>query len=132
MPPLTHEIEEHIPVDSSGRQAQGGGQTLFWSQAADNILAELARLRALSRERRSETNARDFPSPEAVASVVRLLSHALFPRRLGRFRGTETGETHFVASSLNDALNLLGKEIQAELNYWQAESPHPFDAGQAA
>lgn len=72
-----------------------------------------------------------FPSPAALAEAVEHLSAALFPARLGGFRGGPAREDDFVAEHLDQAFRLLGQEIGNELDYWQRESDQPFDPDQA-
>jgi len=71
-----------------------------------------------------------FPSPTALAEAVEHLSAALFPARLGGFRGGPAREDDFVAERLGQAFALLREEIAAELDYWQREADQPFDPDQ--
>lgn len=68
-----------------------------------------------------------FPSPPAVARAVEHLSAALYPVRLGGFRGAARSEDDFVAEQLRLALGLLRVEIAAEFEYWQSQSRAAFD-----
>lgn len=96
-------------------------------------VAALRAIRAAARARAGEGTAADaFPSREAVARVVEALAAALYPRRLGRFRGDATGEDAFVAAKLIAAYAELEREVAAELGYWQGESRAAFDAEQPA
>jgi serine O-acetyltransferase len=72
-----------------------------------------------------------FPSRGTLANVMDALGGALYPRRLGRFRGTEAEEDGFVAAKLMSAFAELEREIAAELGYWQQEAAPRFDANQA-
>ncbi|PZQ61942.1 MAG: serine acetyltransferase [Sphingomonas taxi] len=63
-----------------------------------------------------------FPSLGALARVIDLLAAALFPRRLGQFRGAVADEDAFVAAKLLAAATELEREVAAELGYWQAEA----------
>ena len=67
-----------------------------------------------------------FPSRSGLASVVELLGAALYPRRLGRFRGKPDEEDGFVAAKLIAALTELEREIAAELGYWQRGERRPL------
>jgi serine O-acetyltransferase len=73
-----------------------------------------------------------FPSSASVARIVELFSAALYPRRLGQFRGREQDEDRFVAAKLLAGFTELEREIAAELAYWQVEGTSQFDAEQPA
>ncbi len=74
-----------------------------------------------------------FPSRGAMERVVELLAAALYPRRLGHFRGVPADEDSFVVAKLLAAVTELEREIAAELGYWQAEaSSGRFDPDQPA
>ncbi|MEG8041016.1 serine acetyltransferase [Sphingomonas sp. LR60] len=74
-----------------------------------------------------------FPSRGALERVIELLSAALYPRRLGQFRGAPAEEDAFVAAKLLAAATELEREVAAELGYWQAEaSSGTFDRDQPA
>lgn len=84
--------------------------------------------------RRRQDEARDtasFPARDALERVVEALSAALYPRRLGHFRGGAEGEDAFVVARLDAALSGLETEIGAELGYWQLETG-AFDPDHAA
>ncbi|MET0245398.1 MAG: serine O-acetyltransferase EpsC, partial [Sphingomonas sp.] len=72
-----------------------------------------------------------FPAPAELARVVEHLSAALFPVRLGGFRGGAAREDDFVAEQIGAALTILREQIASELDYWQAESRQAFDLDQA-
>jgi len=94
-------------------------------------VADLRDARLKSRARRQPPAVR-FPSPEALGQAIRDLSAALYPRRLGGFRGGPEQEDAFVAARLAQALDILRQEIDAEIAYWQLESAVPFDDDHAA
>ena len=73
-----------------------------------------------------------FPTREGLERVVGLLSAALYPRRLGGFRGPDAEEDGFVAAKLIAAFADLEREVERELGYWQAEAAAAFDRDQAA
>ena len=99
----------------------------------DAAVAALRTAREAWRTQRDETHDGDsFPSREAVARVVDALAAALYPRRLGRFRGDAAGEDAFVAAKLIAALGGLEREVSSEVGYWQAEARSAFDADQPA
>jgi serine O-acetyltransferase len=89
-------------------------------------VADLRGARTMSRGARRALATR-FPSPETLARVMGDLSAALYPRRLGGFRGEDAAEDGFVAARLADALAGLHREIDAEIAYWQVENAAPFD-----
>lgn len=57
----------------------------------------------------------DLPSPEAIASVVKGLRAALFPRHSGGQDGADQGLDYFVGHTLNAALRGLVDQIRREL-----------------
>jgi serine O-acetyltransferase len=72
-----------------------------------------------------------FPSPEALAEAMRHLSAALFPVRLGGFRGGAARENDFVAEALGRALETLREQVASELEYWGGWCDQPFEPDQA-
>ena len=92
---------------------------------------DLRDVRLKSRARRQPPAVR-FPSPDALGQAIRDLSAALYPRRLGGFRGQSEQEDAFVAARLAHGLDILRQEIDAEIAYWQLESAAPFDDDHAA
>src|SRR5204863_173549 len=56
-----------------------------------------------------------FPSRSGVEDVLALIAAALYPRRLGHFRGGAAEEDRFVAAKLLAGLTALEREIGAEL-----------------
>ncbi|MEP9404102.1 serine O-acetyltransferase EpsC [Sphingomonas sp. VNH70] len=59
-----------------------------------------------------------FPARDPLDRAVRLLAEALFPARLGRFRGDAAAEDGFVADRIATALDLIAGEVEQELAYW--------------
>ncbi|MGY2735783.1 serine O-acetyltransferase EpsC [Sphingomonas sp. UYP23] len=96
------------------------------TEAPSPVAAAVADLRAARDAWRGrQDEARDtasFPSRAALEQVVALLSAALYPRRLGQFRGTAEAEDGFVVAKLLAALSTLEREIGAEIGYWQHEA----------
>jgi serine O-acetyltransferase len=72
-----------------------------------------------------------FPAPDEIARAVQHLAAALYPVRLGGFRGGPAREDDFVASQLTYGLAILREQVENELDYWQAECRQPFDEDQA-
>ena len=91
-----------------------------------NTISELREVRFESRARRQPPITR-FPSPDALASVLRDVSAALYPRRLGGFRDDPEQEDGFVETRLTSGLGRLRQEVDAEIAYWQLENAAPFD-----
>ncbi|MDR6788727.1 serine O-acetyltransferase [Sphingomonas sp. BE138] len=105
---------------------QGGGL----STAVAALRAARDDWRARHDEGRDPTS---FPTRGAMERVVELLSAALYPRRLGQFRGAPGEEDGFVAAKLLAAATELERAVAAELGYWQAEaSSGTFDRDQPA
>ncbi len=63
-----------------------------------------------------------FPARTALEHVVETLAAALYPRRLGHFRGVDKDEEAFVIAKLLAATTALEREVAAELGYWEAEA----------
>jgi serine O-acetyltransferase len=102
---------------------------------ASPISGAVKQLRAVRQAWRSQHEKRDtssFPSRGQLAAVVELLAGALYPRRLGRFRGNETEEDAFVAAKLMAAFTDLEREVAAEFGYWQGEATGSFEPDQAS
>lgn len=99
---------------------------------ADTVAA-LRVARDMWRARQDEAlDVASFPSRNAIATIVGMLAAALYPRRLGRFRGVAGDEEDgFVAAKLIAAFAELEREIAAELGYWQKEARADFPADQA-
>lgn len=100
--------------------------------ALRDVVAALAGARS---QWRNHANGRHvavvFPSPPALAKAVEHLSAALFPVRLGGFRGATGQEDAFVSDQLATGLSLLRAEIRSELEYWEAYCRDGFDKDQA-
>ncbi|NYT41085.1 serine acetyltransferase [Sphingomonas sp. R-74633] len=103
----------------------------FTAEISQTVSA-LNAARSAWRERQAGRHAvARFPSPTVLSEAVEHLSAALFPARLGGFRGGVAREDDFVAERLGGAFALLGQEIDAEFDYWQRETDQPFDPDQA-
>ncbi len=111
-------------------QAPAPARSPFSVEIAQAVSA-LNAARSVWRERQAGRHAvTRFPSPAALAEAVEHLSAALFPARLGGFRGGPAREDDFVAEQLGRGFALLREEIAAELDYWQREADQPFDPDQ--
>lgn len=102
----------------------------FATEVADAVSA-LHRARSEWRDRQPGGKAiASFPRPDALEQAMRHLSAALFPARLGGFRGGVAREDDFVANALGQALAILRDEVASEFAYWGAWCDQPFDADQ--
>lgn len=91
-------------------------------------VSSLNRVRAAYRARKAGgQGSSGFPSPDAVAEAVEHLAAALYPVRLGGFRGGIAREDDFVADRLTQALRILREQLASEFDYWQSESQAAFD-----
>ncbi|MGN7158547.1 serine O-acetyltransferase [Sphingomonas sp. SAFR-052] len=73
-----------------------------------------------------------FPARTTLNRAVELLSHALFPGRIGGFAGDSASEDRFVAERLDAAFALLDEAIRAEFAYWQDVAGIAFAADKPA
>ncbi len=103
------------------------------ASAITDAAAALHQARAEWRGRqRGGVRGNGFPSRTGLERVVELLSAALYPRRLGQFRGDEKEEGAFVVAKLIAATGALEREVATELAYWQADARgQRFDPDQA-
>ncbi|RYE03985.1 MAG: serine acetyltransferase [Sphingomonadales bacterium] len=69
-----------------------------------------------------------FPSPRALGEAMDHLATALFPVRLGGFRGGLAREDDFVAEALGKAFTILREQVASELGYWDGWCDQSFDA----
>ncbi len=97
-----------------------------------DAVAALAAVRREARERGSVGQSAAFPLRAALTKIILDLSAALYPRRLGRFQGSDAAEDGFVAAKLGIALTELEREVGAEVSYWQQEAAADFEPDQAA
>lgn len=94
-------------------------------------VAALAQARARWRDRQTHRSvAAHFPRPQALALAVEQLAAALYPVRLGGFRGAVAEEDAFVADALGQALAILREQVASECAYWSGWSAEPFDTDQ--
>ncbi|WP_375249910.1 serine O-acetyltransferase EpsC [Sphingomonas sp.] len=108
------------------RQRETSVRSELRSVPAGPVGEALSALRAARENWRTrQDEARDvesFPSRGALERIVQLLSAALYPRRIGSYRGAASDEDGFVAAKLLAALSELEREIDLELGYWQHET----------
>lgn len=102
----------------------------FAGEIADAVSA-LNTVRSAWRERRAEHRGLSrFPAPTELARFVEHVAAALFPTRLGGFRGGIAREDDFVAEQLGQALAILREQLAAEFDYWQLHSATAFESDQ--
>jgi len=99
--------------------------------AIDEAMQGLASARRAWRDRHPVAISR-FPDRGAIERAVELLSAALYPQRIGGYRGRPEDEDRFVAAKLMAALVELERQVGHELAYWQDESQARFDPDQAS
>ena len=99
--------------------------------AIDEAVRGLAAARHAWRDRHPVAVGR-FPDRGAIERAVELLAAALYPQRIGGYRGRAEDEDRFVAAKLMAALVELEREIGHELAYWQDEAQARFDPDQAS
>ena len=99
--------------------------------AIDQAVRGLAAARHKWRDRHPVAVGR-FPDRGAIERAVELLAAALYPQRIGGYRGRVEDEDRFVAAKLMAALDELEREIGHELAYWQDEAQARFDLDQAS
>ncbi|WP_295401164.1 serine O-acetyltransferase EpsC [uncultured Thiocystis sp.] len=71
----------------------------------------------LAHQRERESGGREFPSREALETVVHDLCGLLFPMRLGPPDLRQETEDYYVGHTLDHALNTLHQQIRLELAY---------------
>jgi serine O-acetyltransferase len=92
-------------------------------QASWNLDPVVAGLRAArerwrtAHQRERESGGREFPSRQALETVVRDLCGVLFPMRLGPPDLRQESEDYYVGHTLDAALNALHQQIRLELAY---------------
>lgn len=85
-----------------------------------DIVADLRRIRERWREsqqRNLECGGREFPSREALRSIVHGLCGALFPMRLGPADLRQESEDFYIGHTLDAALTALLDQVRLELAY---------------
>ncbi|PUA18999.1 serine O-acetyltransferase EpsC [Glaciimonas sp. PCH181] len=86
----------------------------------NNIVQSLHEARhswRLAQRRASEPGGREFPSRDALASILDSLKGVLFPMRLGPPDLRQESENFHVAHALDAALHSLLKQVRLELKY---------------
>ncbi len=101
------------------------------------IVRELRETREHWRQRSARSSfhgEREFPSPDRVRDLLKLLRGALFPLRLGPSDLKREGEDYYVGHALDRALNGLVEEARLELasRHRDVGEAGGFDAGREA
>ncbi|MEG3177285.1 serine O-acetyltransferase EpsC [Sphingomonas sp. RB3P16] len=126
----------HSPMDTAPDLARSERAVSEAALPTVDMVATVAGLRTVRdtwRQRQTgRHSAERFPSQAAVAQIVEHLSAALFPQRIGVYRGSEAELDGFVAGQLHLAFTELQVQIAREFAYWQAEADEPFERDQAA
>jgi len=80
-----------------------------------------------SQKRSREAGNREFPSRDALASIVESLKGALFPMRLGPPELRRESEDFYVGYTLDAALQSLLAQATLELRYTSRHAPRPSE-----
>ncbi|MCG2842094.1 serine O-acetyltransferase [Sandaracinobacter sp. RS1-74] len=115
-------------VEADGDQEQRVAD--FGGEIEDAVLSLRAARLGWRKAQAKGLHVASFPSPTQLALAVGHLSHALYPVRLGEYRGAPEGEDRFVAEALEAAFAILRAEIASEFAYWQGYAAEAFDADQ--
>ncbi|MBV6306700.1 serine acetyltransferase [Candidimonas humi] len=95
----------------------------------DAIVSDLRKARTQWREPRGRLNrhpgGREFPSQESLREIIKSLSGALFPMRLGPIDLREEVEDFYVGQTVGTALDALLHQVCLELHYMHREQPLP-------
>lgn len=70
-----------------------------------------------SQRRSREPGGREFPSPQAIASILDDLKGVLFPMRLGPLDLRQESEDFYIGHTLDSALHALLRQVHLELHY---------------
>lgn len=91
-----------------------------------SIVSELADIRQQWRESQSrplESGGRNFPSPQAIKTIINDLRGILFPMRLGPIDLRQESEDFYVGHTLDSALHALLGQVRLELAYPHRQEP---------
>ncbi len=78
-----------------------------------------------AQKRPREAAGREFPSRDALSTLIEQLKGALFPMRLGPSDLRQDGEDFYVAHTLDVALHALLDQARLELHYVARHAPRP-------
>jgi serine O-acetyltransferase len=107
------------------------GRPALWDMAEVVGGLRAARERWRQVQQRQESGGREFPSREALRTIVEQLCGALFPMRLGPADLRQEGEDFYVGHTLDAALHGLLEQLRLELA-WQARRGGEPEARAAA
>jgi serine O-acetyltransferase len=103
----------------------------FATEIAHAVTALKTSRRAWREGQAGSHSVESFPSPPELARAIEHLAAALYPVRLGGFRGDAQHEDTFVGQALEHAFAILREQVARELDYWQGWCDAPFDDGQS-
>lgn len=84
-----------------------------------------------SQGRVNEPGGREFPSPQAISTIIDDLKGVLFPMRLGPLDLRQESENFYVGHTLDSALHALLHQVRLELHYQmrhQQDGSHDIEA----
>lgn len=96
----------------------------------ESLVKELRQVRQVWRQANGRTgnqNARELPSKAVIENIVKQLSGALFPMRLGPASLHQEGEDFYVGATIYSALQALLKQVTLELYYHARLQGTPTD-----
>ncbi|KAK77322.1 serine O-acetyltransferase EpsC [Bordetella holmesii] len=89
--------------------------------------ARVAWRRPRGRLREAASGGREFPSQESLQEIIKQLSGALFPMRLGPLDLREEVEDFYVGHTIGAALDALLHQVCLELEHLGRDDPRPRD-----
>src|SRR5690606_717866 len=97
------------------------GETIFMAVFDINPIVNSLRAIRLewrdSQGRVNEPGGREFPSPQAISTIIDDLKGVLFPMRLGPLDLRQESENFYVGHTLDSALHALLGQVMLELRY---------------
>src|SRR5699024_9554760 len=86
----------------------------------ESLVSELRDVRNIWRQANGRTgtqSTRELPSKAVIENIIKQLSGALFPMRLGPSNLHQEGEDFYVGATIYGALQALLKQVRLELHY---------------
>lgn len=80
-----------------------------------------------SQRRSREPGGREFPSPQAIASILDDLKGVLFPMRLGPLDLRQESEDFYIGHTLDSALHALLGQVRLEMHYQTRHEHRSYD-----
>src|SRR5690606_37327820 len=97
------------------------GETIFMAVFDINPIVNSLRAIRLewrdSQGRVNEPGGREFPSPQAISTIIDDLKGVLFPMRLGPLDLRQESEDFYVGHTLDSALHALLNQVRLEMRY---------------